>query len=118
MKKIIVLAAKIIVLALPAAAQDSAFWQQTGCTLVPVQGAAWVAELRCQNFLTDMTPPVVTADLHIDGLAVHLSLAQTFGREPDSFTVTPPDGFVAIPPVLVLDEEARGVVLIPPWLGF
>jgi hypothetical protein len=112
------LVAFLLMLASPLLAQDSAFWQATGCTLVPIQGAAWVAELRCQNFLTEMTPPVVTADLHIDGLAVHLSLAQTFGREPDSFAVTPPDGFVAIPPVLVLDEEARGVVQIMEYLGF
>jgi hypothetical protein len=111
-------AALVLAFSLPAAAQDSAFWQATGCVLVPVQGEAWVAELRCQNFLTDMTPPVVTADLHIDGLDVHLSLVQTYGREPDSFTVTPPDGFVAVPPVLVLDEDARGVVLIQEWLGF
>ena len=104
--------------ALPAAAQDSAFWQSTGCLLVPVEGQAWVAELRCANFLTNMTPADVTADLQIDGLAVHLALSQTFGRTPDSFAVTVPDGFVAIPPVLVLDEEARGVVLIQEWFGF
>lgn len=105
-------------IALPASAQDSAFWQATGCTLVPVTGEAWVAELQCQNFLTNMTPADVSADLHIDGLTVRLDLAQTYGRTPDSFTVTVPDGYVALPPVLVLDEETRGVVLIQPWLGF
>ena len=104
--------------ALPASAQDSVFWDATGCVLVPVDGEAWIAELQCQNFLTNMTPADVSAVLHIDGLAVRLDLAQTFGREPDVFTVTPPEGFVAVPPVLVLDEEARGVVLIRPWLGF
>lgn len=105
-------------IALPASAQDSAFWQATGCTLVPVTGEAWVAELQCQNFLTNMTPADVSADLHIDGLTVHLALAQTFGRTPDSFSVTVPDGYFADPPVLVLDEEARGVIRIAPWLGF
>lgn len=105
-------------LALPASAQDAAFWGATGCQLVPVTGEAWVAELRCANFLTNMTPADVTADLHIDGLTVHLALAQTFGRTPDSFVVTVPDGFFADPPVLVLDEEARGVIRVSPWLGF
>lgn len=107
-----------LLLALPAAAQDSAFWGATGCTLVPVTGEAWVAELQCQNFLTNMTPADVTADLRIDGLVVHLALAQTFGRTPDTFVVTVPEGFFADPPVLVLDEEARGVIRISPYLGF
>ena len=107
-----------LALALPASAQDSAFWQATGCQLVPVTGEAWVAELRCANFLTNMTPADVSADLHIDGLTVHLALAQTFGRTPDSFTVTVPEGFVALPPVLVLDEEARGVIRVMEYLGF
>ena len=104
--------------ALPAAAQDSAFWGATGCQLVPVEGEAWVAQVEYANFLTNMTPADVSADLHIDGLTVHLDLAQTFGRTPDTFVVTVPDGFFADPPVLVLDEEARGVIRIAPWLGF
>lgn len=107
-----------LALALPASAQDSAFWSATGCQLVPVTGEAWVAQLECQNFLTNMTPADVSADLHIDGLTVRLDLAQTYGRTPDSFAVTVPEGFVALPPVLVLDEETRGVIRIAPWLGF
>jgi hypothetical protein len=65
MQKIIALAVEIIVLALPASAQDSAFWGATGCVLVPVEGEAWVAQLECANFLTNMTPADVSADLHI-----------------------------------------------------
>lgn len=107
-----------LILAIPAHADDSAFWSDTGCVLVPVTGEAWVAQLECQNFLTNMTPADVAADLHIDGLTVRLDLAQTFGRTPDSFTVTVPEGFVALPPVLVLDEETRGVVRVMEYLGF
>ena len=105
-------------LALPAAAQDSAWWETTGCQLVPVHGEAWVAEVICRNELTSMTSPDVSAALSIDGLTVQLAVAQTLGRTPDSFMVTPPDGFVADPPVLVLDEGTVGVVRVLPWLGF
>lgn len=105
-------------LALPAHANDSAFWAETGCQLVPVEGQAWVAEVRCQNFLTSMTSPDVSAELRIDGLTVNLDLSQTAGRVPDVFTVVPPDGYVADPPVLVLDEDARGVVRVLPYVGF
>lgn len=107
-----------LILAFPAHAQDSAFWSDTGCVLVSVTGEAWVAELRCSNFLTNMTPADVSADLHIDGLTVHLALAQTFGRTPDTFVATVPEGFFADPPVLVLDEEARGVIRVMEYLGF
>ncbi len=107
-----------LILALPAHADDSAFWSETGCTLVSVEGQAWVAEVRCQNFLTSMTAPDVSAELRIDGLAVSLDLSQTAGRVPDVFTVVPRDGFFADPPVLVLDEDARGVILILPFLGY
>ena len=93
-----------IAFTIPASAQDRAFWDATGCVLVPVTGEAWVAELRCRNELTAMVNPDVAADLRIDGLTVHLFLEQTVGKTPDSFTVTVPDGFVADPPVLVLDE--------------
>ena len=104
-------------LALPASAQDSAWWAATGCQLVQIQGEAWVAEVRCQNELTSMTNPDVAADLRAGDLTVGLFVEQTLGRTPDSFAVFPPDGFVADPPVLVLDEGARGVVLILPWVG-
>ena len=102
----------------PLRAQDAAFWDTTGCVLVPVAGEAWVAEVRCANFLTSMSPPDVAASLQIDGLTVHLEIAQTPGRIPDTFSVIVPDGFVADPPALVLDEETRGVVRVMPWVRF
>jgi len=105
-------------LALPTSAQDSANWGGTGCQIVPIQGEAWVAEVRCRNELTSMTNPDVAADLRAGDLTVGLFVEQTLGRTPDSFAVFPPDGFVADPPVLVLDEGARGVVKVLPFLGF
>jgi hypothetical protein len=105
-------------LAKPVNAQDRAFWDATGCSIAPVTGEAWVAEVWCINELTTMTGADVSADLRIDGLTVHLSIAQTPGRIPDTFTVTPPDGFVAEPADLVLGEELTGVVRVYPYVGF
>jgi hypothetical protein len=112
------LAAALILCVSPAHAGDSAYWGATGCRLVPVEGAAHVAELRCENFLTAMTDPNVSAELQAGDLVVHLSLMQTVGRVPDEFSVTVPDGFIALPPVMSLDEETAGVVLVMPWLGY
>ncbi len=104
-------------LALPASAQDAAYWGGTGCVLVPVEGQAHIAEARCVNLLTGYQP-WTEADITAGGLTVHLSVLHGPDRVPDEFTVTVPDGFVAVPPVLVLDEDQTGVVRIMPYLGF
>lgn len=106
-----------LALTLPAAAQDTAMWAGTGCQLVPVTGSAEVAQLRCRNVLNS-TSPFTEGTLTAGGLDVGLSILHTPGGIPDEFTVTPPIGFVAVPPVLVLGEGAAGVVAIVPWLGF
>lgn len=106
-----------LLLALPAQAQDAAYWGGTGCVLVPVEGQAHIAEARCINLLTGYQP-WTEADITAGGLTVHLSVLHGPDRVPDQFVVTPPDGFVAVPPVLVLDEDQTGVVRIIPWLGF
>ena len=102
---------------LPAAAQDAAMWHGTGCVLVPVEGEAWVAEARCVNVLT-YDQPWTEGDMTAGGITVHLSVLHGPDDVPDTFTLTPPEGFVAVPPVLVLDEDTRGVVRVMPWLGF
>ena len=107
-----------LLIALPAHAGDSAFWSGTGCQLVPVDGKAWVAEVHCRNVLTPWMRQPVAAEMQAGGITVDLSLLQTYQDEPDVFTITPQDGFVAVPPVMSLAEDAEGVALVYQWLGF
>ena len=103
-------------LALPAHAQDAADWGGTGCRLVPVDGAAYVAEVQCRNVQT--SGAAFTEGVMLAGdLVVHLSVLHGPGEVPDLFTITPPEGYVADPPMLSLQEHSRGVVLIWPWVG-
>ena len=53
----------------------------------------------------------------IGGLVVALSVGHGPGFMPDRFTLTPPEGFVAVPDVLMLDEHTTGVALIFEWTG-
>lgn len=106
-----------LVLTLPAAAQDTASWGGTGCTLVPVTGEEYVAVVNCTNRLTHYQP-WTEGDMTAAGMTVHLSVLHGPAEIPDTFTITPPSGFVAVPPVLVLDEDTRGAVRVMPWLGF
>lgn len=105
-------------LASPLRAGDSAFWDKTGCSLVLIEGEAWVAEIRCVNFLTPMSPSDVTAELQAGDLAVQLYLSQTFGKTPDRFTVIPPTGYIASPPEIDVEEDGAGVIRLMPYVGF
>jgi hypothetical protein len=40
------------------------------------------------------------------------------GLTPDRFTVTPPEGFIAVPAELDVAEDQTGVILVVPWLGY
>ncbi len=106
-----------LLLALPAHAQDSAMWGGTGCQLVPVDGQTHVAEVRCKNVLTG-DQPWTEGDMIAGGLQVHLSVLHGPGDVPGEFSITPPDGYVSIPPHFALDEDGTGVALILPFLGY
>jgi hypothetical protein len=103
--------------AFPAHAGDTASFGGTGCQLVPVAGAAHVAEARCRNIETGGYEAEVGADLTAGGLTVHLRVYQEPGKVPDSFTIIPPDGYFADPGTLILDEFTAGTVLIYPFIG-
>lgn len=101
---------------MPAKAQDVASFDGTGCQLVPVTGQAYVAEVHCQNVET-------TGNAHSEGImqaggiVVGLTVDHGPGDVPDVFSFTPPDGYFADPPFLVLDEKTRGVVVVREWVG-
>jgi hypothetical protein len=105
-----------LALAAPAAAQDAAFWGGTGCKMVQVAGLAHVAEVRCRNVETTGAAFNEGAMLAGD-LVAHVAILHGPGDVPDQFIITPPEGFVAVPPVLVLDEWTEGVAVILPWVG-
>jgi hypothetical protein len=99
-----------------ALAGDAASFGGTGCQLVPIEGRAHIAEARCENVETS-GQSLVEADLTAGGLTVRLVLMQAPGHQPDSFTIVPPDGFIADPQTLVLDEFTSGVVRIFQFVG-
>lgn len=102
--------------AMPAHAQDVAEWGGTGCQLVPVVGRTHIAEVRCRNAVTS-GQSLTEGVMQSGDLRAHLAVQHGPGDVPDLFTVTPPDGYIADPVVLSLDEKTRGVVLIYPWVG-
>lgn len=106
-----------LAITIPAHAQDIADWNGTGCRLVPVDGQAHIAELRCHNALTG-GQPFTEGAMIADGLIVGLSIQHEGGDIPDTFTFTAPDGYAVIPPALVIDEHADGVAVVMPWMGF
>lgn len=102
--------------AMPAHSADAAFWQGTGCALTLTPDAPHVAEVTCQNRITNGQWHDA-ATLIDGGLIVGLVVDHGPGDVPDLFIVTPPDGFVAVPAQLSLPEHGAGVVLIWQWSG-
>ena len=106
-----------LALALPASAQDTVDWSGTGCRMVLTPDKPHVAEITCLNRLTGGVQNNEGA-LVVGGFQVGVGATMFPGDVQDEFVVIPPDGYVAVPPVLVLDEGTAGVVRVLPWLGF
>ena len=86
-------------------------------TLQPTQAPGAVAEVVFVN-KTVHTDELVTFTLDLDGLTVTVEALVGRGLTPDRMTVTAPAGYIAVPPEIDVAENAVGVVLILPWLGF
>ena len=80
------------------------------------ESTAHVAELRCSNVLAS-GQPVTGAELTSEGLTVGLVIEHGPGDVPDWFSVVVPDGFIAVPAEMTLEEGSSGVVLIFEWVG-
>ena len=85
-------------------------WGGSSATLNP--DATAFARVDCVNRMTSGTSPHLAFTLDMDGLTVGVTVEQGLGNAPDVYAVTVPDGFVAIPPSLTLDEDSAGVILI------
>jgi len=110
-----------LILALPAHADTSYVWgsafYRSTITLEPTTAPGAVAQVTFDN-KTVHADESVTFVLDLDGLAVTVDALVGRGLTPDRMTVTPPDGFIAIPSELDVAEDQTGVILVVPWLGY
>jgi hypothetical protein len=110
------LAILLAAIASPAAANPALSYGGTGCEITLTPGQAHVARITCQNRLTSGASYNEGA-LDAGGLIVGLTINHGPGDIPDTFTITPPDGYVAIPSTLILDENTDGEMLLYPFIG-
>jgi hypothetical protein len=107
--------------AVPAGAETQHMWGSrlypSTITLEPTTAPGAVAQVTFVN-ATVHADETVTFDLTLDGLTVTVDALVGRGLTPDRMTVTPPTGFIAVPPEVDVEEGGVGVVLILPWLGY
>jgi len=95
----------------PVIAETSRHWGESSATITPGQGGP-VAVVLCRNELTFTAESTFAFMLELDGLAVLVRVEQGPNTVPDRYTVEPPEGFVAVPPFIELDEGTSGEILI------
>ena len=110
-----------LLLALPASAQDTHTWGSSfypsTIQLQPTTTPGAVAQVSFDN-KTVHRDERVTFDLTMGDLTVTVEALVGRGLTPDTFTVTPPDGFIAVPESLDVAEDDVGVILVVPFLGY
>jgi hypothetical protein len=104
----------LLACAFPAMAQDSVSWGQ-GVTfdvhLIPADGPHF-AEVVGVNRTTVGVGSVTAAELSIDGLTVRVTVFHGPGAAPDRLTVIPPEGFIAVPEYIDIEEDDTGVIRV------
>jgi hypothetical protein len=106
-------AALLLALAAPAQAQTIAVWGNGGHVLIePGAGGAHVATVTLHNRLTWADANPVQVSLYLHGIAVEVVITHMPGDIPDVLTAIPPDGFIAIPERVAVDENSAGSVTI------
>jgi hypothetical protein len=116
------LLALALLVALPASAETTHTWGYlpgyiSTITLQPTDVEGAVAEVVFDN-RTVHADELARFDLTLDGLTVSVEALVGRGLTPDRMTVFPPDGFIAEPPELDVDEDAVGRIVIYRYLGF
>jgi hypothetical protein len=92
-------------------ADPSHHWGGSSATLRAGPGHPF-ATVDCVNRLTGGHDSLLRFVLDLGGYPVAVTVWQGPGDQPDTYTVTPPPGFIAVPQVLTLDENTDGQVLI------
>jgi hypothetical protein len=111
-----------LILAFPAHAETAYTWgvlegYQSSITLQPTTAPGAVAQVTFRN-KTVHSDELVTFTLDLDGLAVEVTALVGRGLTPDRMEVTPPPGFIAVPPELDVSEDTDGTILIYEYVGF
>jgi hypothetical protein len=108
-------------LAAPLWAEDSYSWGSqyfaSTITLQHTSAPGAAAEVQFVNRTVHFDEDV-TFTLDMDGMAVVVEASVGRGMTPDRMTVTPPMGFIAVPPEIDVPEDGIGVILIVPFLGY
>ena len=111
------------IIAAPAYADPRASWgassspdHNTSATLAPSDGPA-VATITLRNQLTGGHDRITTARIDLPGLWADVTVDHGPGDVPDRITVTVPEGFIAVPPVLDVPEGESGVVSVYSSMG-
>jgi hypothetical protein len=102
-----------VALAGPAAAQDSVGWGDGAQFTVELRHAEpHVADVVATNRLTRGHDRETGATLYLGELAVDVLVIHHPGILPDEVIVEVPEGYLAIPPVIMIEENAVGVIAI------
>ena len=100
-----------ILLASPCAAQQAHSWGQS---FAHIKAVGEGAVLTLHNGDTVSPYSVILFGLEHEGMAVSIEVEQGPGAIPDTVTVHPPAGFVAVPPSVVMEEGTDAVIRIDP----
>ena len=90
---------------------SSIFWGGTGATITLEQPTGHVATVHCQNELTQGTS-TTTGEITIGGITVEVRVVHMPGDQPDKFEVYPPEGYIAVPRYLNVNEGDTGEIRI------
>lgn len=104
----------LCLLAAPVAADPSASWGNgpfSSVTLAPPHGSE-VLRIICRNELTSGHDTVQTVTVDIEGFAVNVIVTAYPFTDPDIYEAIVPEGYVAIPPRIMVREGEEGVILI------
>jgi hypothetical protein len=97
-------AAIFALIAAPAFASDIHHWGGSYAQLVPADNGPHVASVICHNELTMDSPMQFGFALTLGQLTVQVEIEHGNGDIPDLYRVTPPEGFIAIPPAIFVNE--------------
>jgi hypothetical protein len=100
----------LLILASPALADDTAYCGESLAALRPGEGEA-VAQVIILNRYS-AAPNSCQEDVTLNGLNVVVQFANQPGREPDTVRVIVPEGYIAIPPEISLEEDEQGAIEI------